>query len=92
MAKETADNARALTVTRLLSKAGGGDRQASAELLPLVYDQLRALAARKMRRERPDRTLEATALVHEAYVRLVDRGGPARWDGRWHFYAAGAGG
>ena len=82
------------TVTRLLNEAGAGDRRASAELLPLVYEQLRALAARKMRQEQAGHTLQATALVHEAYVRLIgDQGGgadAARWDGRWHFFAAAA--
>src|SRR5206468_1972229 len=66
------------------------DERAAAELLPLVYQQLRALAERKMRRERPDQTLEATALVHEAYLRLVDQTVEPRWEGRWHFFAAAA--
>jgi RNA polymerase sigma factor (TIGR02999 family) len=83
-----------LLVTRLMNEAGAGSRQAAAELMPLVYEQLRALAARKMSQERPDQTLEATALVHEAYLRLLDPGGDAqhaaRWDGRWHFFAAAA--
>lgn len=77
-------------VTRLLREAGAGHAQASADLLPLVYEQLRALAARKMRQEQPDRTLQATALVHEAYLRLVDGAGVQQWDGRWHFFAAAA--
>ena len=81
-------------LTRLLNEAGAGDAQASADLLPLVYEQLRALAASRMRQERPDQTLQATALVHEAYLRLVDaRDGDAngrQWDGRWHFFAAAA--
>jgi len=77
-------------VTRLLRRAGGGDRQASAELLPLVYRELRALAAKKMRQERPDQTLQATALVHEAYLRLMDQTDAPKWDGRWHFFAAAA--
>ena len=82
---------RAATVTRLLNEAATGDRRASAELLPLVYEQLRRLARRKMRQERPDQTMQATALVHEAYLRLVDQtGAPPRWDGRWHFFAAAA--
>src|SRR5689334_65617 len=59
------------TVTTLLNEAGAGDSRAAADLLPLVYEQLRALAGRKMRHERPDQTLQATALVHEAYLRLV---------------------
>jgi RNA polymerase sigma factor (TIGR02999 family) len=79
-------------VTRLLHEAGAGDAQASAELLPLVYEQLRTLAARKMQQEQAGQTLQATALVHEAYVRLVGNAGGAgpRWDGRWHFFAAAA--
>ena len=81
-------------LTRLLNEAGAGDPQASADLLPLVYEQLRALAASRMRQERPDQTLQATALVHEAYLRLVDAkaGGVngQQWDGRWHFFAAAA--
>jgi RNA polymerase sigma factor (TIGR02999 family) len=81
-------------LTRLLNEAGAGDAQASADLLPLVYEQLRALAARRIRQERPDQTLQATALVHEAYLRLVDakEGGVngQQWDGRWHFFAAAA--
>jgi len=84
-------NAGVTRVTRLLNQAGAGDPKAAAELLPLVYKQLRALAARHMRQERSDQTLQATALVHEAYVRLVDQAGaPQQWDGRWHFFAAAA--
>jgi RNA polymerase sigma factor (TIGR02999 family) len=67
-----------------------GDRQASAELLPLVYEELRRLAAEKMAQERPGQTLQATALVHEAYLRLVDSKGGQQWDNRWHFFAAAA--
>jgi len=78
------------TVTRLLNQASAGDPRAAASLLPLVYDQLRALARRRMRQERADQTLQATALVHEAYVRLVDTSGVQNWDGRWHFFAAAA--
>jgi RNA polymerase sigma factor (TIGR02999 family) len=63
---------------------------ASAALLPLVYDQLRRLARQRMRAERPDQTLQATALVHEAYLRLVEAQNPQQWDGRWHFFAAAA--
>src|SRR5688572_13610067 len=83
-------------VTRLLNEVATGDAkagQAAEALLPLVYDQLRQLARRHMRRERSDQTLQATALVHEAYLRLVDAGGVRReqqWDGRWHFFAAAA--
>lgn len=85
-----ADTACAATVTRLLNDAGRGDAEASAALLPLVYDELRRLARTKMRQERPDQTLQATALVHEAYVRLVDQTHVPQWDGRWHFFAAAA--
>jgi RNA polymerase sigma factor (TIGR02999 family) len=76
-------------LTRLLDAAAAGDRHAAAELLPLVYDELRALAAARMAAEAPGQTLQATALVHEAYLRLI---GPpdARWDGRGHFFAAAA--
>jgi len=84
------DNFQAAAVTRLLQQASDGDQRASAELLPLVYQELRALAARKMRQERGDATLQATALVHEAYLRLVDQTSAPRWDGRWHFFAAAA--
>ena len=84
------DPACAATVTRLLNEAGGGDPRAAASLLPLVYDQLRALAKSRMRHERPDQTLQATALVHEAFVRLVDTTSIQNWDGRWHFFAAAA--
>jgi RNA polymerase sigma factor (TIGR02999 family) len=80
-------------VTRILSAIEQGDRQAAAELLPLVYDELRKLAAQRLAQEKPGQTLQATALVHEAYVRLV--GGPAagavqEWQGRGHFFAAAA--
>ncbi len=74
-------------VTRILHRAGAGDRAAVDELLPLVYDQLRRDAQNRMAGERPDHTLDATALVHEAYLRLVgDRRLP--WRNRAHFYAA----
>jgi RNA polymerase sigma factor (TIGR02999 family) len=79
-------------VTRLLEAVNRGDRQAAADLLPLVYDELRKLAAAKMATENPGHTLEATALVHEAYLRLTpsdDRDSPA-WEGRSHFFAAAA--
>jgi len=76
-------------VTRILTTIEQGDAQASDELLPLVYDELRRLAAQKMSHERPGQTLQATALVHEAYIRLV--GSDARdWSGRTHFFAAAA--
>jgi RNA polymerase sigma factor (TIGR02999 family) len=84
------DDACAATVTRLINQAGAGDPRAAASLLPLVYDRLRDLARQRMRSERPDQTLQATALVHEAYLRLVDRDAVQHWDGRWHFYAAAA--
>jgi RNA polymerase sigma factor (TIGR02999 family) len=77
-------------VTQLLDAIGQGDRQASAELLPLVYEELRRLAAEKMAQERPGQTLQATALVHEAYLRLVGNGMGPQWDNRWHFFAAAA--
>src|SRR5262245_5373437 len=74
-------------VTRLLDAAASGDRKAAAELLPLVYDELRKLAAAKMASESPGHTLNPTALVHEAYLRLV---GGQPFDGRGHFFAAAA--
>jgi RNA polymerase sigma factor (TIGR02999 family) len=77
-------------VTQLLNAASRGDGQAADKLLPLVYDELRRLAAQRLAQEKPGQTLEATALVHEAYVRLVDVDKPADWDGRRHFFAAAA--
>ncbi len=74
-------------VTRLLEAAHRGDKQAAAELLPLVYGELRRLAATKLAQEWPGQTLDATALVHEAYLRLV---GDQQFDGRGHFFAAAA--
>ncbi len=74
-------------ITRLLAAATAGDRQAAADLLPLVYDELRRLAAARMVAERPGHTLDATALVHEAYLRLV---GDQHFDGKAHFFAAAA--
>src|SRR5450755_1206364 len=74
-------------VTRLLEAAKAGDRQAAADLLPLVYDELRKLAAVRMASESHGHTLDATALVHEAYLRLV---GDQQFDGRSHFFAAAA--
>lgn len=76
-------------VTRILDAAVAGDGRAAAELLPLVYDELRKLAAARMADERPDHTLQPTALVHEAYLRLVG-GGERAWDSRGHFFAAAA--
>src|SRR5438309_99880 len=84
------DEASAAKVTSLLNDAGADDAQASADLLPLVYEQLHAMAAQKMRHERPDHTLQATALVHEAYVRLVDRTSVQLWQSRWQFFTAAA--
>jgi len=80
----------AAALTRLLNEAHSGDSHAAAALLPLVYEQLRRLARSRMQRERPDQTLQATALVHEVYLRLVDQTHVQHWDGRWHFYAAAA--
>ena len=77
-------------LTRILDAAAAGDPHAAAELLPLVYDELRKLAAARMAAEAPGQTLQATALVHEAYVRLVGGGQPQTWDGRGHFFAAAA--
>jgi RNA polymerase sigma factor (TIGR02999 family) len=77
-------------VTRILNDVGGGDPEAAAELMPLVYRELRALAGRKLRREPGDHTLQATALVHEAYLRLVDTTKVPAWESRWHFFAAAA--
>jgi RNA polymerase sigma factor (TIGR02999 family) len=74
-------------VTRLLDAAAAGDRQAAADLLPLVYDELRHLAAARLAAEAPGQTLQPTALVHEAYLRLV---GDQHFDGRGHFFAAAA--
>lgn len=76
-------------VTQLLQAAEAGDRHAAEELLPIVYQELRRLAARKLHHEPPGQTLQATALVHEAYVRLVD-GSARQWDSRGHFFAAAA--
>ena len=77
-------------VTRILSAAQIGDRKAAKELLPLVYDELRQLAAARMAQESPGQTLQPTALVHEAYLRLVGPADEARWDNRGHFFAAAA--
>ncbi len=77
-------------VTRLLDAAAAGDRQAAGDLLPLVYDELRKLAAVRIAAESPDQTLQPTALVHEAYLRLVGPGDGDRWDSRGHFFAAAA--
>jgi len=76
-------------VTRILNAIEGGDAGAAEQLLPLVYEELRLLAARKLSHERPGQTLQATALVHEAYIRLVGSEGK-RWESRRHFFAAAA--
>lgn len=77
-------------VTRILSQIEQGDPSAAEQLLPLVYEELRKLAAQKMAHEKPGQTLQATALVHEAYVRLVDGDKAKDWDSRGHFFAAAA--
>ena len=77
-------------VTRILAAMEHGDPQAAEQLLPLVYDELRRLAAQKLAHEKPGQTLQATALVHEAYLRLVEKDQARRWDGRGHFFAAAA--
>jgi RNA polymerase sigma factor (TIGR02999 family) len=77
-------------VTRLLAAAEAGDPAAAAHLLPLVYDELRKLAGARMAAESPDHTLTATALVHEAYLRLVGGGQADNWNGRAHFFGAAA--
>jgi len=77
-------------VTRILLAIEQGDDQAAGQLMPLVYDELRRLAARRLAKEAPGQTLQATALVHEAYLRLVGADEAKKWDGRWHFFAAAA--
>jgi RNA polymerase sigma factor (TIGR02999 family) len=77
-------------VTRILSAIEQGDPQAAEQLLPLIYDELRKLAAQKLAQEKPGQTLQATALVHEAYLRLVDVEQAQHWDSRGHFFAAAA--
>jgi RNA polymerase sigma factor (TIGR02999 family) len=77
-------------VTRLLTAIDQGDPRAAELLLPLVYGELRRLATARLAREAPGQTLQATALVHEAYLRLVDDGQPQDWNGRGHFFAAAA--
>ncbi|MDX1929100.1 MAG: ECF-type sigma factor [Pirellulaceae bacterium] len=77
-------------VTRILSQIESGDPSAAEQLLPLVYDELRKLAAVRLAQEKPGQTLQATALVHEAYVRLVGTADAGRWDHRGHFFAAAA--
>ncbi len=77
-------------VTQILSQIESGDPQAAEQLLPLVYEELRKLAAAKLTQERPGHTLQATALVHEAYIRLVDVSRVQRWTSRGHFFGAAA--
>src|SRR5262244_1380899 len=77
-------------VTRILSAIERGEPHAADQLLPLVYDELRKLAAQKLAHEKPGHTLQATALVHEAYLRLVDVERAQHWDSRGHFFAAAA--
>jgi RNA polymerase sigma factor (TIGR02999 family) len=77
-------------VTQILSQIESGDPSAAEQLLPLVYEELRKLAAHKLAQEKPGQTLQPTALVHEAYLRLVDREQAQRWDGRGHFFSAAA--
>ena len=89
MADAGAASTRPSAAARLLARAAAGDGQAASRLMPLVYDELRRLAASYLRRERPGQTLQATALVHEAYVRLV-RPGEQPWNGRTHFLAIAA--
>jgi RNA polymerase sigma factor (TIGR02999 family) len=77
-------------MTCILNAIEQGDPQAAEQLLPLVYDELRTLAAQKLAQEKPGQTLDATALVHEAYIRLVDVAKQQHWDGRGHFFSAAA--
>jgi RNA polymerase sigma factor (TIGR02999 family) len=79
-----------LDVTRLLDAAAAGDPKAAADLLPLVYDELRRLAAARLAAEAPGQTLQPTALVHDAYLRIVGPAADRPWDGRGHFFAAAA--
>ena len=79
-----------MDVTRILNAAARGDPRVASELLPLVYDELRKLAARRMAGEPAGHTLQATALVHEVYLRLVDVDEPQAWNGRGHFFGAAA--
>jgi RNA polymerase sigma factor (TIGR02999 family) len=82
--------ARMSQVTQILDRIQDGDPDAAEQLLPLVYDELRSLAAQKLAQERTGQTLEATALLHEAYLRLVDTDKPQQWNSRGHFFAAAA--
>ncbi|MCS7469968.1 ECF-type sigma factor [Stieleria sp. ICT_E10.1] len=77
-------------VTQILSQIEQGDPSAADQLLPLVYEELRKLAAARLKHEKPGQTLQATALVHDAYIRLVGNGSPFDWNGRGHFFGAAA--
>jgi len=77
-------------VTRILTAIENGEQQAAAELLPLIYQELRKLAAAKLTKEKPGQTIQPTMLVHEAWLRLVDKDQPPQWNGRGHFFAAAA--
>jgi RNA polymerase sigma factor (TIGR02999 family) len=77
-------------VTKILSAIESGDQKAANELLPLVYQELRKLAAAKLSKEKPGQTIQPTVLVHEAYLRLVDKDQPQQWNGRGHFFGAAA--
>ena len=78
-------------VTAILARISSGEPHAADQLLPLVYEELRRLAATKMKNEKPDHTLQATALVHEAYARLIgDRDADKEWNNRGHFFSAAA--
>src|SRR4051795_9888196 len=79
-----------MKVTHILANLAQGDAHAAGQLLPLVYDELRKLAAARLAAESPGQTLQATALVHEAYLRLVGPEDEVRWDNRGHFFAAAA--
>ena len=77
-------------ISRMLSAIENGDPHATEQLLPLVYEELRTLAAQRMAQEKPGQTLDATALVHEVYLRLANVPNPQHWEGRGHFFAAAA--
>ena len=77
-------------VTEILGRIESGDPSAASQLMPIVYEELRKLAAHRMAQEAPEHTLEATALVHEVYIRLVGGNKPQHWDSRGHFFAAAA--
>src|SRR5579864_567287 len=79
-----------MNVTRILSAIEQGDPRAAEQLLPLVYDELRKLAAQRLTQEKPGQTLQTTALVHDAYIRLVDVEKAQHWNSRGHFFAAAA--